>query len=170
MAGRVVGEVAGGALIGDIEFVGFWAAERDRLCRVLAVSLGDAVLAAEAVDEAMARALQRWSTVSGYEDPAGWVLHVARNWARSWRRKLSRRPTVPREQLDVPVEPALPDVDVIQVLAGLPEAQRIVVALRFGLDWELARIASALQVPEGTVKSRLHRGLVALGEQEEALR
>lgn len=144
----------------------FWAQERDRLCGVLAVSLADGALAAEAVDEAMARALQQWSKVQGYDDPAGWVLHVARNWAISWRRKLRRRPTLSTEALDRPVRDVLPDVDLTQALANLPESQCLAVVLRYGLDWPVARIASALQVPDGTVKSRLHRALDALAQQE----
>lgn len=152
-------------------FTAFWALERDRLYRVLAVGLGDHVLAAEAIDEAMARALQRWATVSGYDDPAGWVLRVARNWATSWHRKWThRRPTVPAEDLDRAVRDATPDVDVHRVLADLPEATRTLLVLRHELDWPVTRIAAALDLPEGTVKSRLSRAHARLAADEEALR
>ncbi len=154
----------------DAGFEAFWGAERDRLYRVLAVGLGDDALAAEAVDEAMARALQRWSTVCEKQDPAGWVLRVARNWATSWRRKWSRRPTMSAERLDRPVEDWLPDVDLARVVAGLPERQRTLLALRFVADWPVERIATALDVPAGTVKSRLHRTLQRLAANEEMLR
>lgn len=154
----------------DRGFEAFWAKERDRLYRVLAVGLGDPALAAEAIDEAMARALQRWEKVGSYDDPAGWVVRVARNWAVSWRRKLARRPTVAAEQLDYPSHDDVPDLDVRRVLSGLPEQQRTLLAMRFLLDWEIARIAAALEVPEGTVKSRLHRTLRQLGDSEEVLR
>lgn len=154
----------------DDGFDEFWRAERDRLYRVLAVGLGDAKLAAEAVDEAMARALQRWPKIRAYDDPAGWVFRVAHNWATSWRRKLSLRPTVPVDRLDRAVEDSVPDVDVGRVLDELPHEQRMMLALRFGLDWPIARIAGALDVPVGTVKSRLHRTLKALAERKEVLR
>lgn len=145
----------------------FWSRERDRLYRVLAVSIGDDYLAAEAIDEAMARALQRWHRIRGYDDAAGWVLRVARNWATSWQRKWSRRPTRPATDLDREVRDRLPDVDLERGLTALPSEQRIVLALRFLMDWPVAAIATALEVPEGTVKSRLHRALTALGEREE---
>lgn len=154
----------------DGGFEAFWAKERNRLYRVLAVGLGDPELAGEAIDEAMARALQRWEKVASYDDPAGWVVRVARNWAVSWRRKLSRRPTVAAERLDRPSQDDVPDLDVRRVLSGLPEQQRTLLAMRFVLDWEIGRIAAALEIPEGTVKSRLHRTLRQLGDFEEVLR
>jgi RNA polymerase sigma factor (sigma-70 family) len=151
-------------------FEGFWSRERDRLYRVLSVGLDDPELAAEAVDEAMARALQRWDRVSRYDDPAGWVFRVARNWATSWHRKWSRRPSLRTVELDQPEEASFPDIDVQRALGALNEMQRTVLALRFHLDWPVDRIAEALDVPPGTVKSRLHRALRDLGEREEVTR
>ncbi len=148
-------------------FARFWERERDRLYRVLAVGLDDADLAAEAVDEAMARALQRWSRVGALEDPAGWVFRVARNWATSRVRKWRRRPTVPTEDLDRPTHDVPTDVDVHAALRALPEKHRTVLVLRFHLDWQVDRIAAVLDVPSGTVKSRINRALTALGDREE---
>ena len=48
----------------QLAFHDFYSGSRDRVGRALAVTLGDADLAAESVDEAMARAYQRWSSVS----------------------------------------------------------------------------------------------------------
>ena len=53
------------------DFVRFWAQERDRVYRSVALALGDPSLASEAVDEAMTRALERWSKVGRYDRPAG---------------------------------------------------------------------------------------------------
>lgn len=147
-------------------FEAFWARERDALYRALAVSWGDPELAAEAVDEAMARALQRWDRVGTYDNPAGWVMRVARNWAISWRRKLSRRPTRSAESLDRAVTDALPDLDLRDALATLPERDRTLLAMRYVLDWTIPGIAAVLDVPEGTIKSRLHRALARLEHQE----
>ncbi len=49
-----------------------------------------------------------------------------------------------------------------QVLAGLPEEQREVILLRFVDDLSLAEIAEAMEIPLGTVKSRLHNALETL--------
>ena len=52
------------------------------------------------------------------------------------------------------------DLDV--VLAELPEEQREVLLLRFVDGLSLGEIADAMQIPLGTVKSRLHNALQAL--------
>lgn len=148
----------------DRDFDAFWAAERDVLVRVLAVALGDAEAAAESVDEAMARAWSRWSRVGSLDNPAAWVLRVARNHATSRWRWRSRRPTVPVEALDRAVADGDPDVDLDRALAELTADQRLTVVLRFHLDWTVAQIADVTGVREGTVKSRLHRALGVLRE------
>jgi len=48
------------------------------------------------------------------------------------------------------------------VLAILPEEQREVLIMRFVDDMSLQEIAAALNIPVGTVKSRLHNSLNAL--------
>lgn len=48
---------------------------------------------------------------------------------------------------------------------NLPEEFRSVVALRFIADLSYAEIAAALQIPLGTVQSRLSRGLERLGAE-----
>ena len=61
-------------------------------------------------------------------------------------------------------DPEVPS-DFDRTIADLPEEQREVVRLRFGLDLKLEEIAEALGVPVGTVKSRLHNALLALRER-----
>ena len=58
------------------DFDGFYRSEADPLARALALTLGDADLAREAVDEGMARAYQRWHRIGRYENPGGWVLSL----------------------------------------------------------------------------------------------
>jgi hypothetical protein len=59
------------------DFDVFYGSEHAPLYRALAMTLGDSDLAAEAIDEAMVRAYQRWAVVSRYDNPAGWVYRVA---------------------------------------------------------------------------------------------
>lgn len=159
----------GGAGIGGDGFEAFWSRERDRLYRAVALTVGDAGLAAEAVDEAMARAFERWERVGGYQQPAGWVYRVAVNWARSWRRKLARRPTRPRETLDGAQWDPVGEVELAQELAGLDRKHRQVVVARYYLQLTPTEIAELLALPVGTVKSRLHRALDTLRAGREAL-
>ena len=55
--------------------------------------------------------------------------------------------------------------DLERALRALPLDQRAVVVLRYYLDWSQEDVAAALDIPVGTVKSRIHRALKKL-EQE----
>ncbi|MFZ4720156.1 MAG: RNA polymerase sigma factor [Ilumatobacteraceae bacterium] len=138
-----------------------WSVQRDRLIRAVALATGDADLAAEAVDEAFARAYPRWRQVGSLDQPAGWVYRVAVNWSRS-RLRRGRRPVpgwmVPTSE--PPVEPT--DPQLLASLAALPSAHRDVVVCRIVLGLSEAQTAAALEVPAGTVKSRLSRALDTL--------
>jgi RNA polymerase sigma-70 factor (ECF subfamily) len=54
------------------------------------------------------------------------------------------------------------DADLAAVLAGLPTPQREVLVLRFVDGFRLEEIGAALEIPLGTVKSRLHNALKTL--------
>ncbi|MGH2676453.1 MAG: sigma factor-like helix-turn-helix DNA-binding protein, partial [Actinomycetota bacterium] len=57
---------------------------------------------------------------------------------------------------------ALPDEDVQEALAGLPDQFRMAVLLADVEGFSYKEIAEILDVPIGTVMSRLHRGRRAL--------
>lgn len=142
-------------------FEAFYRSEADRVRRALAVSLGDAHVAGEAVDEAMTRALARWGQVSRLDSPAAWVYRVGLNWSISRWRRLRRE--APLHELDRTVGAPEPlAADVAEALRALPIDQRAVVVCRALLECSTIETAAALGIPEGTVKSRLRRGLAAL--------
>jgi RNA polymerase sigma factor (sigma-70 family) len=150
-------------------FEHFFAAARSRVYEALALTLRDAELAAEATDEAMVRAYQRWRRVGSLDNPAGWAYRVGLNWARSRQRRAWRSLPVAAIADAAGPEQTPVDDEVAGAVALLPANQRAVVVLRFHLDWSVDQIAVALRVPPGTVKSRLHRALAALRtELEEA--
>lgn len=163
----------GGDTIGDEDraaFSEFWRVERPTLYRALALALGDHRLAAEAVDEAMARAWDRWSQVGRYEKPAAWVYRVALNWAHSWRRKFGRVVVAEPASFDGAALDAVPDLDVSRMLSGLGQRDRELVVLRYYLQFTPTEIANVRNTPVGTVKSRLHRALAQLRSQTQELR
>lgn len=145
--------------VASLSFEEFWSAHRDRIGRAIAMTVGDAQLAADAVDEAMARAYQRWPQVSAMANPTAWVYRVGLNWSRSLGRRLRRQPpgwlATPGSSIDAAV--GEPSID--SALAALPEGQRAVVVCRLLLGLSEAQTAEALRLPPGTVKSRLARAL-----------
>jgi RNA polymerase sigma-70 factor (ECF subfamily) len=90
---------------------------------------------------------------------------VVKNLSIAVRRKRTRMAGASDEMLEMlPSEPAPGDArqELAVVVAGLPVTQREVVLMRFVDDFSLAEIATALAIPLGTVKSRLHHALNAL--------
>ena len=140
----------------DTDFDSFFQRHHSEMVRALALALGDVDLGRDAAGEGFARALQRWSTVGTYANPAGWVYRVGLNWARSRRRKARR------ERLGVTIDcegrcAAPPDDVLVRALQQLSLDHRTVVVGRYYLDWSESQLATALGVAPGTVKSRLSR-------------
>lgn len=145
----------------SVDFETFYRTQADEVRRALAVTLGDAHVAGDAIDEAMTRALARWDKVSRLASPAGWVYRVGLNWSISrWRR---RRRETPLDTLDGNLPGPDPSAAAAaQALQKLPVAQRAVIVCRVLLELSTTETAAALDLPEGTVKSRLARGLATL--------
>lgn len=144
------------------DFTAFYEKWRSPVRRGLAIALGNVGLADEAVDEALTRALTHWEKVSGYERPEGWLYRVGLNWARGVFRK--RRYELLSElepDAQSSVDP-LPDPDLIEAVGRLSLNLRSVVVARYYLDLSTAEVAVSLEIPEGTVKSRLSRALERL--------
>jgi len=158
--GSIVGNSDSDALAAGPTFSAFFSEHRNHLVRALTMTLGDSGLAAEAVDEAMTRAVQRWSKVSKYAKPEAWVYRVAYNWATSRFRRLKRdRDYAPR--IARPEATADPDFDpsIEEALATLSDDHRNVLVLRYFYDWDVQATAEALEISPGTVKSRTSRAL-----------
>lgn len=154
----------------DVTFEAVYRRDHEMLRRALNLSLGDTPLANEAVDEAFTRAYASWPRVSQLNDPTAWLYRVASNWATSWLRKRRMRPVRPTEELETTRYDVVEDPAVLAAIEALPLPHRTVIVLRFYLDWDIARIATALDVPPGTVKSRLHRALTRLHDVQEVHR
>ncbi|MDQ1438287.1 MAG: hypothetical protein QOK43_1916 [Acidimicrobiaceae bacterium] len=153
----------------EARFDDFYRGTRDPVARALAVTLGDGHLAAEAVDEAMARAYQRWDQVGGYDNPGGWVYRVGLNWATSVLRRRRNAPEPVPERGPHDLGP-IAEPDIAVALRELDVRQRAVIVCRYYLGLSEAETAAALGTRPGTVKSRLHRGLRHLHARLDHLR
>ncbi|UQU62427.1 sigma-70 family RNA polymerase sigma factor [Couchioplanes caeruleus] len=126
---------------------------------------GDRQEAQDIAQEAFCRALARWRTVSRYDDPVAWVRRVAWNLALSrWRRARTALAFLSRQRRgdDEVAGPSPERVAVLAALAALPPPQRRAVVLRYLADLTVPEIAAREGVPEGTVKSWLHRARATL--------
>lgn len=140
-----------------------YAASYSRLVGLVGAACGDRDLAEEAVQDAFVRLLGQWPKVSRYDDPEAWVRKAAFGYASNRRRKALngvRAALRHGPPADVPA-PTGERVDLARALDALPAGQRQVLLLQdLGLD--VAGVARHLDLPEGTVKSRLSRARAAL--------
>jgi len=152
----------------------FLATEYPRLVNAMALVCGSFPAAEDAVQEALGRAWEMGDRGRHIESLPAWVATVARNLLRDrFRRLLAERRA--RDRMAATPERPGPEAvehrtDVERALAALSRRQREVLVFRYYLDLEVAEVAALLRVPEGTVKSALHRArrslAAALGDDE----
>jgi RNA polymerase sigma factor (sigma-70 family) len=145
-----------------LPFEDFYREQRATIGRALAVTLRDTQLAADAIDEAMARAYQRWGRVQALDNPGGWVYRVGLNWSRSFLRRSRRPAPIWMTSSGVTVDGSALDPTIERALAQLSVEQRAVVACRLLMGYSESQTAIALDLRPGTVKSRLARATARL--------
>ncbi|NVI91284.1 RNA polymerase sigma factor [Actinomadura sp. BRA 177] len=136
---------------------------------------------AEAEDLSAEAFLRAYRALAGYGPdriaglrPRAWLLMIVANVWRNSLRSAARRPAPggPIEDAPDPPDPGegVEDAaarhetgrELAALLAELPEAQRAAVVLRHVVDLPVAEVAAVLDLPEGTVKSHVSRGLARL--------
>jgi RNA polymerase sigma-70 factor (ECF subfamily) len=155
-----------------------------RLCRRLCAGEADAL---DATQEALVTVARRIDHFDGRSSFTTWLYRVTTNACLDELRRRRRRPW-PMD-LDTPVgvegrrgfpaamahgaaadpaETAAQRIDLDRALASLAPAARAVVVLRDVIGLDYAEIAAVLDVPGGTVKSRLARARAQLAATLEA--
>ena len=153
------------------------AASRERLYRVALAWCGDDMLADDLVQETLSLALQKVHQLRDHERLNAWLYSILNN---RWKQYLrSRRPHEDLDDDRVCDKPG-PDtlVDRFEIVsrvrmavAALPLEQRRVPALVDLEGFSYNDVAEILEIPAGTVMSRLHRarkGLIRLLEPDQA--
>ena len=94
------------------------------------------------------------------------TVHRLIDQAREWKRK-PQDPLDGGPELSVPCQSGDPLLEeaLQNLVAALPEHSRMIVILRFQEEMELGEIAETLDLPVGTVKSRLQRALALLRDK-----
>ena len=124
--------------------------------------LGDPTESQDAVHDAVITAWRRWSTLRDQSKFDAWFSRIVVNTCRNRLQKAARRRTTDiAEQTTLAVGDASREIhDRDQLARGLAQLKpddRVVLALRYYRDLTLDDIAELLDIPTGTVKSRLSR-------------
>ncbi len=122
--------------------------------------------AQDVVQEAFARALARPQGLTDVASPEAWLRTVAINVVRRrWRRRQLLDAILLRDRPVTRLVEAAPGPersDLREALLSLPTNYREVIVLHYFADLPVDEIAELLDVPAGTVKSRLSRGRAAV--------
>jgi RNA polymerase sigma-70 factor (ECF subfamily) len=154
---------------GDVAaFAALYRRYRDWVARLALRFTGNQADALDVLQETFLYLLRKFPGFRLSARLTTFLYPVVRNLALAIRRKQGR--IVSDDEL-LAAQPA-PSVaedpttraDLAAVVASLPLPQREALLMRFVDDMELAEIATALAIPVGTVKSRLHNALAALRE------
>ena len=138
-----------------------------RFCRTLAYSKEDAD---DLFQETFLKALEQPHKIEGAANPQNFLFTTALYIWKSWKRKYARRSRIaPVEALDESQEtgessPGAEDeymerdllFTVRELVDALPEKLRVPVVMYYNAEMDVQKIAEALKIPAGTVKSRLH--------------
>jgi RNA polymerase sigma-70 factor (ECF subfamily) len=136
------------------------------ICHRIVINSADAEDATQMALISVARALPSFDRRASLST---WIYRIATNAALDELRRISRRP-VPTQ--DSAIDRAQPDttgdVDtqmlIAQALGGVAPEYRVVLVLRHVADLDYEEIAAILDIPIGTVRSRLARGRTQLTE------
>ena len=129
---------------------------------------GDATAAEDIAQEAFLSAVRALDRFDRRRPFGPWLHRIVVNRAIDWSRARALRREVgggvEAESPRLAAEGRPYSEDVASALLELPPEQRAVVVMRHLLEYTPGEIAKALEMPRGTVNSRLRRGLDRLSE------
>jgi RNA polymerase sigma-70 factor, ECF subfamily len=125
----------------------------------------DAAAAEDIAQEAFLAAVRALDRFDRRRPFGPWLHRIVVNRAIDWTRARKLRGEVELTERAAPGDHDVVDVsdDVVEALATLSPDHRAVIVLRYLLEYTPGEIARVLDLPRGTVNSRLRRALDELG-------
>jgi RNA polymerase sigma-70 factor (ECF subfamily) len=160
---------------------------QDKVFSLIFRMLGNRPEAEDVTQEVFITVFKNIESFRGEAKFTTWLLRIAANHSKNRIKHLARRPTEGADPDDVSQLRALPDrpappvqsrIDtpdtlleaaqterlMQEAIANLPEDQRLLVVLRDVEEMSYQEIEEITGLPEGTIKSRLHRARMAIKE------
>jgi RNA polymerase sigma-70 factor, ECF subfamily len=161
-----------GALAGsEADLEALFRAHWPRAYRAAFLIVHDHAAAEDIAQEAFVQAIRRLDRFDRQRRFAPWLGAIVANRAIDWLRSRTARRESGQEPPDTAAKAeraaGIHSEEVLAALAELSPEHRAVVVMRYVLEYTPGEIASALDLPRGTVNSRLRRGLDALESRLE---
>ncbi len=158
----VAGALAGSEADLEVLFRRHWP----RAYRAAFLIVHDHAAAEDVAQEAFLAALRHLRRFDRRRRFDPWLGAIVANRAIDWVRARETRRESATEPPELPspsdARPGRYSEELLSALAGLSAEQRAVVVMRYVLEYTPGEIARALDLPRGTVNSRLRRGLDTL--------
>lgn len=132
---------------------------------------GRSELANDATQDAFERILKALGRIDE-KRPFGAYLHrtVVNRTLDLLRIEDRQLPLEDRDELAIPAGELSEETEFLQAVQHLPEDRRVPIVLRYLFGYRPPEIAELLGLPEGTISSRMARGLSQLRQELEAQR
>lgn len=126
----------------------------------------------EIASEAFVRLMSRWTKPGNMDSPQSYLFMIATNlvrdhWRKTERERRAMRAVTSGGEIEPTSDPAQ-DVDVRELLEGLPARLREPFLLHYYAGFGIREIAALLKRPEGTIKADLYHARQKLKEALEA--
>lgn len=161
---------------GDLEALGvLYDRHRNLVYRTALAITGDTEAAADLLHDTFLRLYRFGHRIDASRPIEPWLYRMTANMAYTWVKRRGRWFQALREMADKlsresPISPAQQverneaRSEVRKALLRITPEKRVVVVLYYLNDLSISEIAEILELPTGTVKSRLHYGRLALRE------
>lgn len=110
----------------------------------------------DAVQETIRRAWEKCDRLREARYMQTWVIRILLNVCDTMRRRAGR--LQPAESLPERQSDTVQDTPLLDALMMLDERYRMPLQLHYVEEYSVEEVARMLRLPQGTVKSRLHRG------------
>ncbi len=159
---------------GNLEALGeLYDQHRRMVYRTALVITGDQDAASDLLHDVFLRLFRFAENIDPTRPIEPWLYRMTTNLSYDWVKRQSRLPRPIEDLVDWLSIPGRNPTDtaaewnddwreVQQAISSLPLPQRVVITLYYLNDLPLQEIAEILEVPLGTVKSRLHYGRLSL--------
>jgi RNA polymerase sigma-70 factor (ECF subfamily) len=140
-----------------------------KVYRMAVALLKDTGRAEEATQDTFVKIWRAFPDYDGRAAPSTWLYAIARNTCLTVLRRESLRRAMPIDDAPEPQARIAESTGIAwnEYLARLPDDQRMVITLFYFEERSIKEVAALMDLPEGTIKSHLHRARRALGAMLE---